>query len=128
MEQSDLGTMFVCMPKLIVDIRIYMKQKTSADNIFRFIFLSILYMREQLRLSGKTVCVYIAYMTSTVPKSHVLTYKLGYNLCNFLLIMDYVTCILCLLVLAADNLCKQFGPRSARQNAGPDLDPNCLTL
>ena len=27
----------------------------------------------------------------------------------------------CLLVLSADNLCKQFGPR-------PDLDPNCLTL
>ena len=28
---------------------------------------------------------------------------------------------------SADNLCKQFGPRSG-QNVGPDLDPNCLTL
>ena len=29
--------------------------------------------------------------------------------------------------LPTDNLCKQFGPRSGRQNFGPDLDPNCLT-
>ena len=30
---------------------------------------------------------------------------------------------------SADNLCKQFGPRSGpTQNVGPDLDPNCLTL
>ena len=28
---------------------------------------------------------------------------------------------------SADNHCKQFEPRSG-QNAGPDLDPNCLTL
>ena len=35
---------------------------------------------------------------------------------------------LCLLVSSADNLCKQFGPRSGRQNVGPDLDQNCLTL
>ena len=33
---------------------------------------------------------------------------------------------LCLLVLAADNLCKQFRPRTGRQNVWPDLDPNCL--
>ena len=31
-------------------------------------------------------------------------------------------------VLSADNLCKQFGPRSGPTNVGPDLDPNCLTL
>ena len=32
-------------------------------------------------------------------------------------------------VSSADNLCKQFGPRSApTKNVGPDLDPNCLTL
>ena len=35
-----------------------------------------------------------------------------------------------ILVCSADNLCKQFGPRSdptlARQNVGPDLDPKCL--
>ena len=30
-----------------------------------------------------------------------------------------------LLVLFADNLCKQFGPRSGVK---PGLDPNCLTL
>ena len=30
-----------------------------------------------------------------------------------------------LLVLSADNFCKQFGPRS--QNVGPGLDPICLT-
>ena len=29
----------------------------------------------------------------------------------------------------ADNLCKQFDPRSGlRKNVGPDLDPNRLTL
>ena len=28
----------------------------------------------------------------------------------------------------ADILCKQFGPRSERQNVGSGLDPNCLTL
>ena len=33
----------------------------------------------------------------------------------------------CLLSVVC-NLCKQFGPRSGRQNVGPDLDPNCLTL
>ena len=33
-----------------------------------------------------------------------------------------------LLVLSAENFCKQFGPRSAQQNVGPDLDPICLTL
>ena len=34
----------------------------------------------------------------------------------------------CGLLSSADNLCKQCGPRSGRQNVGPDLDPNCLTL
>ena len=29
---------------------------------------------------------------------------------------------------SADSLCKQFGPRSDRENVGPDLDPNRLTL
>ena len=36
---------------------------------------------------------------------------------------------------SADNLCKQFGPRSgptsrraSRRDVGPDLDPNCLTF
>ena len=33
-----------------------------------------------------------------------------------------------LLVLSADNFCKQFEPRSDRQNFGPDLDPNYFTL
>ena len=28
-------------------------------------------------------------------------------------------------MLSADSLCIQFGPRSDRQNIGPDLDPNC---
>ena len=32
---------------------------------------------------------------------------------------------LCLLVSSADNLCKQFGPRS---NVEPDVDLNCLRL
>ena len=30
--------------------------------------------------------------------------------------------------LSADNLCKQFGPRSDPTNVGLDLDPNFLTL
>ena len=34
----------------------------------------------------------------------------------------------CLLVSSADNLCKQFGPRSGQTNVRPDLDPNCLAL
>ena len=29
---------------------------------------------------------------------------------------------------SAGDHCKQFGPRPGRQNIGPDLDPNCLTL
>ena len=29
---------------------------------------------------------------------------------------------------SADNFCKQLDPDQARQNIGPDLDPNCLTL
>ena len=33
---------------------------------------------------------------------------------------------LCLLVSSADNLCKQFGPRSGSTFFGPDLFPNCL--
>ena len=32
-----------------------------------------------------------------------------------------------LLVLSADDLCKQFGPRSGPTNDRSDLDPNCLT-
>ena len=39
------------------------------------------------------------------------------------------TVTLCLLVSSADdNLCKQFGTSSGRQDVGPDLDPNSLTL
>ena len=34
----------------------------------------------------------------------------------------------CLLVLSSDNLCKHLDPDQARQNVGPNLDPNCLTL
>ena len=34
----------------------------------------------------------------------------------------------CLLVSSVLNFCKQFGPRSGRQNVGPYLDPSCLTL
>ena len=30
--------------------------------------------------------------------------------------------------MSADNLCKQFGPRSGSTKVGPDLDPNCLTF
>ena len=30
-------------------------------------------------------------------------------------------------MLSADNLCKQFGPRSGPTKCQPDLDPNCLT-
>ena len=32
------------------------------------------------------------------------------------------------IVVYTDKLCKKFGPRSGRQNVGPDLGPNCLTL
>ena len=33
-----------------------------------------------------------------------------------------------LLVLAVDNLCNQFGPRSGTdETSGKDMDPNCLT-
>ena len=32
------------------------------------------------------------------------------------------------LASSADNFCKQFGPRSALTERGPDLDPNCLTF
>ena len=35
---------------------------------------------------------------------------------------------LCLQLLSADNLCKQFKPDQDRQNVRPDLDPNCLSL
>ena len=37
-------------------------------------------------------------------------------------------CELCQLVSSADNIFKQFGPRSGPKKVGPDLDPNCLTL
>ena len=37
----------------------------------------------------------------------------------------YLTlCLLCLLITFANSL----DPDEARQNVGPDLDPNCLTL
>ena len=39
-----------------------------------------------------------------------------------------LTLTLYLLVLAADNFCKQFGPRTGRHFVGPDLDPDCLRL
>ena len=35
---------------------------------------------------------------------------------------------LCLLVSSADSLCKQLDPDRTRQDVGPDMDPNCLTL
>ena len=35
---------------------------------------------------------------------------------------------LLLLVSPADNLCRQFVPRSGTKNLVTDLDPNCLTL
>ena len=35
---------------------------------------------------------------------------------------------LCLQLLSADNLCKQFKPDQDRQNVRPDLGPNCMTL
>ena len=31
-------------------------------------------------------------------------------------------------LIAANNFCKQLGPRSGPTNVGPDQDPNCLTL
>ena len=31
-------------------------------------------------------------------------------------------------MLSADDLCRQFGPRSGRPSVKPDLDPNCLSL
>ena len=34
----------------------------------------------------------------------------------------------CLLVLSADNLCKQVGPRSSLTKQQPNVKPNCLTL
>ena len=40
-----------------------------------------------------------------------------------LLVASFVVCF-----VTVDNLCKQFGPRQAQQNVGPDLHPNCLTL
>ena len=33
-----------------------------------------------------------------------------------------------LITFAYSNLCKSLDPDQARQNVGPDLDPNCLTL
>ena len=51
---------------------------------------------------------------------------------NMELIAKLVVCCtltLCLLVLSADiTFANSFGPVRARQNVGPDLDPNCLTL
>ena len=35
---------------------------------------------------------------------------------------------LSLLILSADNICKQLGPRSGPTLCRPDLDLNCLTL
>ena len=35
---------------------------------------------------------------------------------------------LCVLVSSADNFANSLDPDQARQNVGPDLDPNCLTL
>ena len=35
---------------------------------------------------------------------------------------------LCLLAPSADTFANSLDPDEARQNAGPDLDPNCLTL
>ena len=43
---------------------------------------------------------------------------------DIVLLMMQLFNSLYLMVLSADNLCKQFGPR----NVGPDLDLNCLTL
>ena len=47
------------------------------------------------------------------------------------IIRNFISSTLCLLVTvvsSADKLCKQFRPRSARQNVGPYLDLNCLAL
>ena len=38
-----------------------------------------------------------------------------------------VICQLAATLSSADNLRKQFGPRSGPTNVGPDLDPNRLT-
>ena len=38
------------------------------------------------------------------------------------------TLTLCLLVSSADNLSNRLDTDQARQDVGPDLDPNCLTL
>ena len=35
---------------------------------------------------------------------------------------------LCLLVSSADSIANSLSLDQARQNVGPDLDPNCLTL
>ena len=47
-----------------------------------------------------------------------------------LFLVNSLICLnLYLLVSSADNLCKQFGPRSGpAKRIGQDLDPNCLTL
>ena len=38
------------------------------------------------------------------------------------------TLTICLLGSSADDLSKQFGPRSGPTKCQPDLDPNCLTI
>ena len=44
------------------------------------------------------------------------------------IIHKIVALTLYLLVSSADNLCKQFGPRSGPTKCRADLDSNCLTL
>ena len=43
--------------------------------------------------------------------------------------ISFLTLFLLLATLStADNFANSLGPDQARQNVGPDLDPNCLTL
>ena len=96
---------FVCRSKLVLDVRIYMQQTTSSDDIFRCIFAGASMVNALTCLRQIWLTEYCSF--NHAEKIHECISRITSapsNSCTLLW-------TLCLLMSSADNLCKQFGPR-----------------
>ena len=74
-----------------------------------------------------TVVVYCTFLVIQIKDVNKMS-DIIKSFASLLFFLPHYALTLYLLVLSADDFCKQFGPRSGPQKVGPDLDPICLTL
>ena len=122
-----------CLPYSIQSGQHSVKFGQSEGNRVNLPFSCVLYICRKLKLCVKMSLPDCQVFLWTQSLFRYICDKIFYKSCACTLCIHkaihlsenqaYLT--LRLLMSSADNLCKQFGPR---QNVGPDLDSNCLTL